>query len=148
MRNLSVLDWQTEARQHTLVCLKEHKLPAWKHLYWTPGVWISKPVLIARGVKQSGNKGDVAAALAGVSRHWSVGSPESICLHCCHACCSHCSGITVFRCVDAAVNWCSTVLCAADGGQLEIKRAFMPSKNTRGFFGAFLLQCVYIIDLL
>ena len=142
-RNLSVLDWQLEARQHTLACLKGHELPTWEHLNWHPRCLSSKACVAVRGVKQPGNKADVAAALAGVARHQSVGFLENICLHCCHACCSHYSSISASCCVGVALNWCSIALCTADSGYLEIKKSLPCRAGTQDFFfRAILLQCV------
>lgn len=113
-----------------------------------PGCLSSKACVTVRGVKQPGNKADVAAALAGVARHQSLGASENACLCCCHARWPHYSCISVSCCVGIAANWCSVALYTADGGYLETKKAWvfrnqkkcsMPSKNTRLFF--FVLSC-------
>lgn len=96
------------------------------------------------GVKQPGNKADVAVALAGVARHQSLCSLENICLCYCQASCSHYSGISVSSCVGIAVNQCSIALCAADGGYLEIKNLPCQARTQGIFFGVILLQCMYI----
>lgn len=93
---------------------------------WHPRCVSSEACMaVVRGVQQPGNDADVPAALAGVTRHQSVGSLENICLRCCHVCCSHYGDISVSCCVGITVNWCSIAVCAADGGYLEIKKSLL-----------------------
>lgn len=109
-----------------------------------PGCLSSKAGVTVSGVKQPGNKADVAAALAGVARHQSVGSLENICLHCCYACFSPYSGISASCCVGVAVNWCSIALCTADGRYLEIKKSLPCQARTQDFF--LVLSCCSVYN--